>query len=175
MYHLYTGYTYSLLEGLWTIPSQPVTRTSNTDIDIYLEPQWPLYSWRSTPPKQGLFQPKQWSFGFQVCYVVFFACSCRDDLSNTMAPTGLKRVLCHGNLRLPSRKKNYIRNKKRIARAWIIAQYFVQQLRSTKKTRWVVKRGKKLEFSGAFGMFTWFQSKCITHMLHVWNIYLHLP
>ncbi len=30
-----------------------------------------LYVWRSTPPKQGLFQSKQGSFGFQVAITVY--------------------------------------------------------------------------------------------------------
>ena len=34
-------------------------------INIYLEPKWPLFL-KVNPPKQGLFQSKQGSFGFQV-------------------------------------------------------------------------------------------------------------
>ena len=32
---------------------------------VYLEPICPLF-WGLNPPKQALFQSKQWSFGFQV-------------------------------------------------------------------------------------------------------------
>ena len=32
----------------------------------YLEPAWNLLFWWLNPPKQGLFQSKQGSFGFQV-------------------------------------------------------------------------------------------------------------
>ena len=37
----------------------------NPQYYIYLEPVCPLF-WSFNPPKQGLFQSKQWSFGFQV-------------------------------------------------------------------------------------------------------------
>ena len=37
---------------------------------VYLEPVCPLFL-ASAPPKQGLFQSKQWSFGFQVCIIQY--------------------------------------------------------------------------------------------------------
>ncbi len=39
--------------------------TSIVTYYIYLEPKWPLFL-KVNPPKQGLFQSKQGSFGFQV-------------------------------------------------------------------------------------------------------------
>ena len=41
---------------------------SETGTIIYLEPKWPLFL-KVNPPKQGLFQSKQGSFGFQVYYI----------------------------------------------------------------------------------------------------------
>ena len=39
-------------------------------IYTYLEPQWPLLL-EVNPPKQGLLEPKQGSFGFQVCIYIY--------------------------------------------------------------------------------------------------------
>ena len=49
---------------LWEISAIP--KCSMYGIFAYLEPQMKV-----NPPKQGLFQSKQWSFGFQVCTGLF--------------------------------------------------------------------------------------------------------
>ncbi len=46
-------------------------------IYIYLEPKWPLFL-KLNPPKQGLFQSKQWSFGFQVFIYTYHLCAWKD-------------------------------------------------------------------------------------------------
>ena len=49
---------------------------------VHLEPQWPLFL-KVDPPKQGLFQSKQGSFGFQVCRCTYI---CNENNSFVATP-----------------------------------------------------------------------------------------
>ena len=46
---------------------------SHKYIYIYLEPKWPLFL-KGNPPKQGLFQSKQWSLGSRCIYIYTYVC-----------------------------------------------------------------------------------------------------
>ena len=90
---------------------------------IYLEPKWPLFL-KVNPPKQGLFQSKQGSFGFQV-HLNAGALKLRN--SETVMIRGFQSIhRCH-----KWRKFRWVRmNFKRVAVVLPICMFFSNRMSS---------------------------------------------
>ena len=117
----------------------------------YLEPKWPLFL-KVNPPKQGLFQPKQGSFGFQVALLsnsnilqnqppgdLHFCASVSFERSSTSTPwwcfcsyitskiqAGKKHVSC-----APCKTDGFFEDSKQ-------AGAKIRKLILTKKIKWIV-------------------------------------